>query len=324
MIEFIDAHKQYGTTAAVDSISLQVHQGELCVLLGPSGCGKTTLLRMVNRLVEPSSGRILVNGRDISRENPVMLRRSIGYAIQSVGLFPHRTVAENIAITPTLLGLPKGAIAERVDEMLALVKLDPGRYRNRYPAQLSGGEAQRVGVARALAADPPLLLMDEPFGAIDPINRTAIQDEFLELQRRLRKTILFVSHDIREALHLADRLVLMRAGRIEQEGSPADLLARPASEFVAQFFGASRRTLLLDAIRADAALDPDAPPPSTQSSIAADAPLHEALLALLASGEESICVTTTDGTAASITLGALTLRSIQQRIALSLAEENME
>ncbi len=314
MIEFIDVRKQYGGAVAVDGVSLQVRQGELCVLLGPSGCGKTTLLRMVNRLVEPGSGRILVGGRDVMSGDPVELRRRIGYAIQSVGLFPHRTVAENIATTPTLLGMAKETIAGRIGELLALVKLDPDRYRNRYPAELSGGEAQRVGVARALAADPPVLLMDEPFGAIDPINRTAIQEEFLELQRRLRKTILFVSHDIREALRLADRIVLMRDGKVEQQGTPAELLARPASEFVERFFGAGRRTLLLDALRADDALDHQAPPLPGGDSIAADAPLHEALLALLASGEPGLRVRSAGNQAH----GTLTLRSVQERIARAL------
>lgn len=315
MIQFIGVRKQYGNTVALDNVSLEVGEGELCVLLGPSGCGKTTLLRMVNRLVEPTSGTILVRGRNVLQEDPVALRRGIGYVIQSVGLFPHRTVAENIATTPVLLGMPAARIAERVDELLGLVKLDPGRYRNRHPHELSGGEAQRVGVARALAADPPLLLMDEPFGAIDPVNRAAIRDEFLELQQRLRKTILFVSHDIQEALHLADRIVLMRNGRIEQEGRPAELLARPATEFVERFFGAGRRMLLLDVLRADYAIDPDAPSPASGNAIAQSATLHEALLGLLAGDRESIAVLREDGSA-----GAVTLRSIQTCIARSLEE----
>lgn len=315
MIQFIGVRKHYDTTAAVEDVSLKIEEGELCVLLGPSGCGKTTLLRMVNRLVEPTSGTILVRERDIQRENPVALRRGIGYVIQSVGLFPHRTVAENIATTPVLLGMQKAQIAPRVDELLKLVKLDPERYRNRHPHELSGGEAQRVGVARALAADPPLLLMDEPFGAIDPINRAAIRDEFLELQQRLRKTILFVSHDIQEALHLADRIVLMRNGRIEQEGRPAELLARPATEFVERFFGGNRRMLLLDVLRVDHAIDPDPPlPPADQTPIAPDATLHEALLGLLTSNGTSIAVMREDGT----TAGAVTLRSIQTCIARSM------
>jgi len=310
MIEFIDVHRRFGSTTAVDGVSLRVDEGELCVLLGPSGCGKTTLLRMVNRLVEPTSGTIRVRGRDVMKEDPVALRRSIGYVIQNVGLFPHRTVAENIATTPNLLGMGKRAIAARIEELLLLVKLDPRRYRDRYPAQLSGGEAQRVGVARALAADPPLLLMDEPFGAIDPINRAAIREEFLELQRRLRKTILFVSHDIPEALHLADRIALMRAGRIEQHGPPPKLLANPATEFVARFFGAGRRTLLLDALRASDAIDPGIPPPDSPA-VGADASLHEVLLALLAGRSERIGVMGDDGAS----LGTVTLRSIRNRVA---------
>jgi osmoprotectant transport system ATP-binding protein len=319
MIEFIDIRKRYdaGEGIAVDGVSLRVERGELCVLLGPSGCGKTTLLRMANRLVEPTSGTIMIDGRDVMHENPVELRRRIGYAIQNVGLFPHRTVAENIATTPELLGMPRERIAARVDELLAMMQLDPASIRNRYPAELSGGQAQRVGVARALAADPPLLLMDEPFGAIDPINRAAIRDEFLALQRRLRKTILFVSHDIQEALHLADRIVLMRAGTIEQHGTPAELLSAPATPFVERFFGTDRRMLLLEALHVSDAIAATASP-TISPTIAHDAPLKDALLALLTGGHEQLAVTGGDGAS----IGAVTLGSIQGRLARAFAEES--
>ncbi len=315
MIEFIEVRKQYGAAVALDGISLRVAPGELCVLLGPSGSGKTTLMRMANRLVEPSSGSIRLNGRDILTEDPVALRRRIGYAIQSVGLFPHRTVAENIATTPELLGMPRAAIEARVDEMLAMMQLDPARYRGRYPSELSGGEAQRVGVARALAADPPLLLMDEPFGAIDPINRAAIREQFLELQRRLRKTILFVSHDIQEAIQLADRIALLRDGKLEQFGSPAELIASPANRFVEQFFGRDRAMLMLDALTAADALDPAATA-GTRGTIPSHAPLRDLLLGLLRDGSTGIDVVD-DGAR----IGTVTLESIGRRMARGTREE---
>lgn len=339
MIEFIDITKRYRSDhngdrsgaanrnaavdgrgdghAAVDNVSLRVERGELCVLLGPSGCGKTTLLRMANRLVEPTSGTIMIDDRDVMTENPVALRRRIGYAIQSVGLFPHRTVAENIATTPELLGMPKEKIRSRVDELLEMMQLDPAIFRHRYPAELSGGQAQRVGVARALAADPPLLLMDEPFGAIDPINRATIREQFLELQQRLRKTILFVSHDIREALQLADRIVLMREGKIEQQGAPAELIASPATPFVERFFGGDRRMLILDALHAADALDAGAARVEGGQTIRDDAPLREALLLLLAKGATALSAV--DANDRSI--GVITLASIQHAIAAAMNEE---
>jgi osmoprotectant transport system ATP-binding protein len=313
MIEFIDVRKRYGSAAAVDGVTLSVPEGELCVLLGPSGSGKTTLLRMTNRLVEPTSGTIRIFGRDILADDPVTLRRRIGYAIQSVGLFPHRTVAENIATTPELLGM-KG-IGGRIDELLEMMKLDPARYRDRYPAELSGGEAQRVGVARALAADPPLLLMDEPFGAIDPINRAAIREQFLELQGRLRKTILFVSHDIQEAIQLADRIALLRDGRLEQFGTPAKLVASPANRFVESFFGGDRRMLLLDALSAADASEPGGA--ASSAAIDAGTSLRQVLLALLSDGRTALDVTDAGGTR----IGSITLDSIQRRVARALAEE---
>ncbi len=226
---------------AVDDLDLFIPAGATCVLVGPSGCGKTTTLRMVNRLIEPSGGRILIDGEPIAGRDPTELRRGIGYVIQQVGLFPHQTIAENVEVVPRLLGWPAARRRERVEELLRLVGLDPARHLRRYPAELSGGERQRVGVARALAADPPLLLMDEPFGAVDPIVRARLQEELLRLQRELGKTILFVTHDIDEAILMGDLVAVMRqGGTLAQFAPPAELLAHPASDFVARFVGADR------------------------------------------------------------------------------------
>ena len=226
---------------AVNDLSLNVPAGKICVLVGPSGCGKTTSLKMVNRLIEPTSGRILIDGVEIAGREVTALRRGIGYVIQQVGLFPHLTIGGNVAVVPRLLGWDAGRIRDRADELLALVGLEPVRYRDRYPAQLSGGERQRVGVARALAADPPLMLMDEPFGAVDPIVRERLQNEFLRLQRDLSKTILFVTHDIDEAIKMGDLVAVMQTGgRLAQFGPPDEILAHPASDFVARFVGADR------------------------------------------------------------------------------------
>ncbi|MVU82587.1 ATP-binding cassette domain-containing protein [Nocardia sp. ET3-3] len=224
---------------AVDAVSMSIPAGEIVVLVGPSGCGKTTTLRMINRLIEPSSGTISIGDRDAAAMNPDELRRGIGYSIQQAGLFPHMTVAKNVATVPGLLGWDRKRTAARVDEMLELVGLDPGTYRGRYPRQLSGGQQQRVGVARALAADPPVLLMDEPFGAVDPITRGLLQDELLRLQAELGKTIVFVTHDFSEAVKLGDRIAVLGNGsRILQYDTPAAILARPADETVAGFVGA--------------------------------------------------------------------------------------
>ncbi len=248
-VEFRHVTKHYGRRpggadgrpGAVNNLSFTVPAGLICVLVGPSGCGKTTSLKMVNRLIEPTSGQILIDGRDISAEQPVQLRRRIGYVIQQVGLFPHQTVGANVATVPRLLGWPRADIERRVDELLAVVGLEPADYRARYPAQLSGGERQRVGVARALAADPPLLLMDEPFGAVDPIARERLQNELLRLQEQLAKTILFVTHDIDEAIKMGDLIGVMRLGGVlAQFGPPAEILTNPASAFVARFVGADR------------------------------------------------------------------------------------
>ncbi|MFF0450690.1 ABC transporter ATP-binding protein [Streptomyces sp. NPDC004609] len=241
MIRFEHVTKRYpdGTTA-VDDLSFEVGEGELVTLVGPSGCGKTTTMKMVNRLIEPSDGRIFLDGEDISTVDPVQLRRRIGYVIQQVGLFPHKTVLENTATVPHLLGWQRGKARERAAELLDLVGLDPATYGDRYPEQLSGGQRQRVGVARALAADPPVLLMDEPFGAVDPVVREHLQNEFLRLQSQVRKTVLFVTHDIEEAVRLGDRIAVYGQGRIEQFDAPAAVLGTPATPYVADFVGADR------------------------------------------------------------------------------------
>ncbi|MFI0154126.1 ABC transporter ATP-binding protein [Streptomyces lydicus] len=241
MIRFEHVSKSYpdGTTA-VDDLTFEVAEGELVTLVGPSGCGKTTTMKMVNRLIEPTSGRIFLDGEDISTVDPVQLRRRIGYVIQQVGLFPHKTVLDNTATVPHLLGRPRKEARARAAELLDLVGLDPSAYGDRYPEQLSGGQRQRVGVARALAADPPVLLMDEPFGAVDPVVREHLQNEFLRLQSTLRKTVLFVTHDIEEAVRLGDRIAVYGAGRIEQFDTPATVLGAPATPYAAQFVGADR------------------------------------------------------------------------------------
>jgi osmoprotectant transport system ATP-binding protein len=226
---------------AVEDLSLSVADGEICVLVGPSGCGKTTTMRMINRLIEPTSGRILLDDEDVTRADPVELRRRIGYVIQQIGLFPHLTIAQNVGTVPQLLGWSRARTRARVDELLDLVGLDPATYRDRYPAQLSGGQRQRVGVARALGADPSVLLMDEPFGAIDPITRERLQDEFLRLQDEVRKTVVFVTHDVEEAVKLGDRIAILEVGGVlAQHDTPAEILGNPASDFVADFVGADR------------------------------------------------------------------------------------
>jgi osmoprotectant transport system ATP-binding protein len=230
-----------GTPSAVTDLSLEIPAGQVCVLVGPSGCGKTTTMKMINRLIEPTSGRITIGGQDVMGLPAVELRRSIGYVIQQVGLFPHVTIGENVAVVPRLLHWPGSRIRERVEELLELVGLDPEVYRDRYPAALSGGEQQRVGVARALAADPPVMLMDEPFGAVDPIRRDRLQNEFLRLQAKVRKTVVFVTHDVDEAIKMADRIaILQRGGILAQYDTPGQVLSHPASEFVERFVGADR------------------------------------------------------------------------------------
>jgi osmoprotectant transport system ATP-binding protein len=241
-VRYEGATKRYpgSASAAVENLNLEVAAGEICVLVGPSGCGKTTAMRMVNRMVEMSDGDVLIGGRSVSERSPAQLRREIGYVIQQIGLFPHRTIAENVGAVPQLLGWKRERIAARSAELLELVGLDP-ELAGRYPAQLSGGQQQRVGVARALAADPLVMLMDEPFGAIDPINRERLQNEFLRLQAEIGKTVLFVTHDIDEAIKMGDRIAIMReGGRVAQYATPAELLMDPADEFVEDFVGADR------------------------------------------------------------------------------------
>jgi osmoprotectant transport system ATP-binding protein len=250
VIQIDNLNKKFGSITAVEDVSFNVEEGQICVLLGPSGCGKTTTLKMINRLITPTSGTIRIGGRDTAELDSVTLKRSIGYVIQQVGLFPNMTVEENICVVPNLLGWDKAKSRKRAAELLEVVALEPSRFLQRYPCELSGGQQQRVGVARALAADPPVMLMDEPFGAIDPINREVIQDEFMRIQRQVGKTVLFVSHDIDEAVKMADCVALFHNGRIEQFGSSDDLLARPNSEFVADFMGGDRIMKRLRLLRA--------------------------------------------------------------------------
>lgn len=259
MIKLEDVTKRYGDKLAVDRLSLEVGDGEVCVLIGPSGCGKTTTLRMINRLVEPTSGRITVGGRDVRSVAPEELRRGLGYAIQSVGLFPHLTVAQNIMTVPKLLGWERSRMLARVRELLDLVGLEAGAFAEKYPRQLSGGESQRVGVARALAADPPVLLMDEPFGAVDPLNRERLQGEFARIQRELRKTVVFVTHDVDEAIRLADRIALMKDGRLRQYDTPERMLDHPADKFVHDFMGTDRALKRLVRVRVDSVMNADVP-----------------------------------------------------------------
>ncbi len=242
--------KAESTPGAVNDLSMKVPAGQICCLVGPSGCGKTTSLKMVNRLIEPTSGRILIDGVDAGTRELTELRRSIGYVIQQIGLFPHQTIGENVATVPRLLGWSKSRQRERSEELLGLVGLDPAKYRDRFPTQLSGGERQRVGVARALAADPPIMLMDEPFGAVDPIVRDRLQHEFLRLQEQIAKTILFVTHDIDEAIKMGDLVAVFQTGGIlAQFGPPLEILAAPSTEFVARFVGQDRGLKRLSLLR---------------------------------------------------------------------------
>ncbi|HIN10758.1 MAG TPA: ATP-binding cassette domain-containing protein [Acidobacteria bacterium] len=241
MIEFQHLTKRYGNQVAVRDLSLTVDEGELLVLLGGSGSGKTTTLKMINRLIEPSAGSVLVDGRDVAELAPHDLRRRIGYAFQQVGLFPHMTVAENIEVTPALLGWTEDKLRRRVDELLALVELDPDETRDRRPDQLSGGQQQRVGVARALAARPRLMLLDEPFGALDPLTRHRLQESFVRIRRELGLTAVFVTHDMVEALVLGDRIAVLQAGRLVQVGTPRTLMREPANDYVRQLLDTPRR-----------------------------------------------------------------------------------
>jgi len=274
---------------AVDDVTLDVAAGELVVLLGPSGCGKSTLLRTINRLVIPDAGMIEVAGSDVAAASPEALRRGIGYVIQAVGLFPHMSVGRNIGIVPGLGGWERARIVARIDELLALVDLDPKRYRNRLPRELSGGEQQRAGVARALAAEPPVLLMDEPFGAVDALVRTALQDETVRIHRALGTTIFFVTHDVDEALRIADRIVVMQAGRIVQADTPLHILARPATRYVEELLNTRDAVRRLQLLTVRDAMS-RAPGVATQGTIAADQSLRQALAAFLG-GADRLAVT---------------------------------
>lgn len=277
---------------AVNGCTCEIEAGELVVILGPSGCGKTTLLKMVNRLYEPTSGKIYLDGTDIRQLKVTKLRQQIGYVIQQSGLFPHMTVAENIAVVPKLLGWSRTRYQSRIDELLMLIELSPQDYRHRYPSQLSGGQQQRVGLARALAGDPKVMLMDEPFGAIDAITRETLQDEILRLQRQLKKTILFVSHDVEEALRLADKIMILQNGQIVQFDTPFNILTRPNNAFVHELVGADDMVRQLSLLRVETAmkavyLDDY---PQSEYAIARDDNLRQALSLLLRSGVEVLTV----------------------------------
>jgi osmoprotectant transport system ATP-binding protein len=288
-IEFAKVTKRFEGTErpAVDDLDLAVRQGETVALIGPSGCGKTTTLKMINRLVEPTSGTISVNGRNI-RDLPLLaLRRSLGYVIQHVGLFPHMTIARNIAVVPELLGWDKARIRQRVDELLALVGLEPGQYRGRRPAELSGGK-------RARHADPPILLMDEPFGALDPITRGNLQNEIADIQRKLRKTVVIVTHDMDEAVRLADRIVVMDHGAVAQSGTPEELLLTPASDFVSELLGSDRLIMALQTVRVDRFLEPSPGEPAS-APLSGGATMHDALRAFMETGASSLPVADEQG-----------------------------
>lgn len=304
-------------TVAVHELDIDVGAGEICVLVGPSGCGKTTTMRMINRLVEPTAGTILVNGQDIRGLDVRQLRRTIGYVIQAVGLFPHYTVRRNVATVCELLGWDRQRTRSRADELLELVGLEPDTFGDRYPHQLSGGQRQRVGVARALAADPPVLLMDEPFGAVDPIARDRLQEEFLALQRKVAKTVVLVTHDIDEAVRLGDRIAVMRqGGYLEQYGPPTNVLGRPVNEFVADFVGADRLMKLMAVTHLDSGLlaaagDDDASLPA----IADGATLRDAAVALLDSPSGRARVVDASGA----TAGTIDLDGVRRILAADAA-----
>jgi osmoprotectant transport system ATP-binding protein len=309
---------------AVDAVTFDVPEGSTCMLVGTSGSGKTTLLRMVNRLIEPTSGEILIDGKNVLLENPIALRRRIGYVIQQIGLFPHMTIAENIRITAEIAGgWSKQLLRERVDELLTLVGLHPTEYRNRYPRQLSGGQQQRVGLARALATNPAILLMDEPFGALDAITRARMQEELLRIQRDVRKTILFVSHDIEEAFKLGDQIAVLDQGKLLQLGTPLDLLAQPANDFVRKLVGADNILHQLEYLPVVSALDrrPEAVSSAHWGDAAAcssDATLLEAMLKLLETTAPALTVYDKETHEA---LGSITLTSINHEITRSRQEK---
>ncbi|HEV7126664.1 MAG TPA: ABC transporter ATP-binding protein [Ktedonobacterales bacterium] len=304
-IEFKDVIKLFpgATLPAVDGVSFSVAEGTICMLLGTSGSGKTTLLRMVNRLADPTSGQVLIEGTPTTAIDPITLRRGIGYVIQQVGLFPHLTIEDNVRVVPSILGQAAKDTDGRVDELLNLVGLEPGEYRKRYPRQLSGGQQQRVGLARALAADPAILLMDEPFGALDAITRERLQDELLQVQRGVRKTILFVTHDVEEALKLGDQIAVLSEGHLAQVGTPIELLSAPANDFVRRLVGGDNILRQLEYLPVTLAIQPAAE--QAAERIASDATLLQALLQLLQTGAPALTVADGDATLGQITLSTL-------------------
>jgi osmoprotectant transport system ATP-binding protein len=313
MIRLENVSKTFPGTArpAVDGLDLDVPGGTTCVLIGPSGCGKTTTMRIVNRLIEPDQGRIVVEGEDVTRSDAVELRRRIGYVIQQVGLFPHMTIAQNVATVPQLLGWPQERIARRVEEMLSLVGLEPAQFLARHPRHLSGGQRQRVGVARALAADPPVLLMDEPFGAVDPIVRAGLQAELLGILRRLAKTVIFVTHDIDEAIRMGDLIAIMKDGRLVQCAAPEELLAAPKDSFVADFVGSDRALKRLTLTTAGEAARPGAAPAPGAPNVAAGTSLRDVLSLLLQSGADLANVADANGGS----IGTVSLATIRDHAA---------
>lgn len=318
-IAFHEITKQYPNAGkpAVDAVSFDVPEGQTCMLVGTSGSGKTTLLRMVNRLIEPTSGEIIIDGKNVLQENPIELRRRIGYVIQQVGLFPHMTIAENVRVTAEIAGgWTKQKLEARVDELLDLVGLAPTEYRNRFPRQLSGGQQQRVGLARALATDPTILLMDEPFGALDAITRARMQNELLRVQRDVQKTILFVSHDIEEAFKLGDQIAVLDQGKLLQLGTPIDLLANPANEFVRKLVGADSILRQLQYLPVVDAMDREPEAVSSAhwgdvATCASNATLLDAMLKLLETNSPALAIEDTDS---HERLGYITLASINQQI----------
>ena len=303
MIEIDDITKSYNGTVVVDHVTLTIEPHTICVIVGTSGSGKTTLMRMVNKLVEPTSGHIRIDGEDISGIPAYELRRRIGYAIQGHGLFPHRTVGQNIATVPKLLGWDKARIASRVDELLSLFQLDPAQFRDRLPHELSGGQQQRVGVARALAASPNILLMDEPYGALDPVIRAKAQEDLLAIQRKMGTTIVLVTHDMEEAIHLGDRIAVMDKGKLLQFAKPAEIIANPATPFVAELIGTSERPFrLLSLARVDDHIEPGA---IDGEPIEASASLRDAYAELLWSGRPALPVRREGQVVGQVTLAAL-------------------
>ncbi|HEY7341560.1 MAG TPA: ATP-binding cassette domain-containing protein [Ktedonobacterales bacterium] len=321
-IEFQHVTRIYpdAATPAVNDVSFTVPEGALCMLVGTSGSGKTTLLRMVNRLIDPTAGQILIDGVPTTTQDPIALRRGIGYVIQQVGLFPHMTVEENVRVVPSILGKSAREMRGRVDELLTLVGLDPDAYRARYPRQLSGGQQQRVGLARALAADPDILLMDEPFGALDAITRERLQDELLRIQRELRKTVLFVSHDVAEAFRLGDQVVVMHDGKLVQVGTPVDLISHPADDFVRQLVGADSTLRQLEYLPVTAALEPQNSAgafPLSGETLSTDSTLLTALLLLLKTNADKALVIDHGETSGQVSLNGIyrAVRSSSETVA---------